>query len=32
VWVGETLVAKKDSGGFPTERDVLGAVQRALAN
>ena len=31
VWVGEQLVAQKDSLGFPSEHDALAAVQRALA-
>jgi hypothetical protein len=30
VWVGEEMVAKKDLHGFPSDRDVLAAVQRAL--
>jgi hypothetical protein len=30
VWVGETLVAKKDRGGFPSDQEVVAAVQRAL--
>lgn len=31
VWVGETVVAQKDADGFPSEKDVLSAVQAALA-
>ena len=31
VWVGADVVAKKDSGGFPEDADVLTAVQHALA-
>ena len=31
VWVGDEVVAKKDSHGFPTEDDALAAVQRAVA-
>ena len=31
VWVGETQVAGKDANGFPSEHDVLAAVQHALA-
>jgi hypothetical protein len=31
VWVGDEVVAKKDSNGFPTEDDALAAVQRAVA-
>ena len=30
VWVGEEVVAKKDSSGFPTDEDALASVQRAL--
>jgi hypothetical protein len=30
VWVGETLVAKKDWKGFPSEQEVVAAVQQAL--
>lgn len=30
VWVGDTLVAKKDSKGFPPEQDVVTKVQDAL--
>jgi hypothetical protein len=30
VWVGNTLVAKKDGRGFPSDQDVLAAVQKAL--
>ena len=31
VWVGEQLVAQKDSLGFPSEHEALAAVQQALA-
>ena len=31
VWVGEKVVAQKDAAGFPSESDVLSAVQSALA-
>ena len=32
VWVGDAVVAQKDDEmGFPSEEDVLAAVQRALA-
>jgi len=31
VWVGDAVVARKDSSGFPTEDEALAAVQRALA-
>ena len=31
VWVGDEMVAQKDSRGFPSEDDALAAVQRALA-
>ena len=31
VWVGDHVVAKKDSSGFPEDADVLTAVQHALA-
>ena len=30
VWVGDERVAAKDANGFPTEHDVLAAVQRAI--
>lgn len=30
VWVGDTLVAKKDWKGFPSERDVVAKVHDAL--
>jgi hypothetical protein len=29
VWVGEEIVAKKDANGFPTDEEVVTAVQRA---
>ena len=31
VWVGEEVVARKDSLGFPAEDEALAAVQQALA-
>jgi hypothetical protein len=31
VWVGDAVVAKKDSRGFPSEHEVLAAVQKARA-
>jgi hypothetical protein len=31
VWVGDEMVAEKDSHGFPSEDDALAGVQRALA-
>jgi hypothetical protein len=31
VWVGTDVVSQKDSQGFPEDRDVLAAVQQALA-
>jgi len=30
VWVGHECVATKDANGFPTEEDVVAAVQRAV--
>jgi hypothetical protein len=30
VWVGDKTVARKDSSGFPSDEDVLAAVQAAL--
>ena len=30
VWVGDAVVAKKDARGFPSEQDVVAAVQQAL--
>jgi hypothetical protein len=30
VWVGDERVAAKDANGFPTEENVLAAVQRAI--
>ena len=30
VWVGNQLIAQKDPNGFPSDEDVLAAVQRAL--
>ena len=33
VWVGDSVVAQKDEdAGFPSEQDVLTAVQRALGS
>ena len=31
VWVGEEVVAKKDSLGFPSDQEALTAIQQALA-
>ena len=31
VWVGDQVVAQKDSNGFPSEDDALAGVQRAMA-
>jgi hypothetical protein len=31
VWVGEELVAQKDSLGFPADDEALAAVQQAFA-
>lgn len=31
VWVGDEMVAQKDSRGFPSDDDALAGVQRALA-
>ena len=30
VWVGDQVVAKKDSEGFPSDEDALAAVRRAV--
>ena len=30
VWVGEEVVARKDSTGFPSDEEALAAVQHAL--
>ena len=30
VWVGDEVVARKDSTGFPSDEDALAAVQHAL--
>jgi hypothetical protein len=30
VWVGEQIVAKKDPHGFPSDHEVLAAVQQAM--
>jgi hypothetical protein len=30
VWVGDAVVAKKDSEGFPSDEDSLAAVKRAI--
>ena len=32
VWVGEEVVAQKDSIGFPADDEALAAVQQALAH
>jgi hypothetical protein len=32
VWVGDNVVAKKDSQGFPTDQDIVLAVKQALTN
>jgi hypothetical protein len=32
VWVGDEVVAKKDSHGFPSEDDAVAAVRRAVAH
>jgi len=33
IWVGDSVVAQKDPDvGFPSEKDVLAAVKRALAS
>ncbi len=32
VWVGEEVVARKDSLGFPADDEALAAVQQALAH
>jgi hypothetical protein len=31
VWVGDEVVARKDSNGFPSDDDALAGVQRALS-
>jgi hypothetical protein len=31
VWVGDTRVAEKSADGFPSDHEVLSAVQQALA-
>jgi hypothetical protein len=31
VWVGDEIVAKKDTQGFPGDEDALAAVKRAVA-
>jgi hypothetical protein len=31
VWVGDEVVARKDSVGFPADDEALAAVQQALA-
>ena len=31
VWVGDAVVAKKDSQGFPTDEEALAAVKKAVA-
>jgi hypothetical protein len=30
VWVGDTVVAKKDTEGFPTDDEALAAIKRAV--
>jgi len=30
VWVGDEVVAKKDTQGFPSDEDALAAVKRAV--
>jgi hypothetical protein len=30
VWVSDEVVARKDSSGFPSDEDAVGAVRRAL--
>ena len=30
VWVGDQVVAKKDSEGFPSDEEALAAVRRAV--
>jgi hypothetical protein len=30
VWVGDAVVAKKDTNGFPTDEEALTAVKQAL--
>jgi len=30
VWVGDAVVAKKDSQGFPTDEEALAAVKKAV--
>ncbi len=30
VWVGDEVVAKKDTEGFPSDEDALAAVRRAV--
>jgi hypothetical protein len=30
VWVGDAMVAKKDMHGFPSDHEVLAAVQEAM--
>ena len=32
VWVGDQVVAKKDTEGFPSDEDALTAVKRALVS
>jgi hypothetical protein len=32
VWVGDEVVAKKGSQGFPSEDDAVAAVKRAIAH
>jgi len=32
VWVGDQVVAKKDTEGFPSDEDALAAVRRAVTS
>jgi len=32
VWVGDDVVAKKDSQGFPSDEEALAAVRQAIAH
>jgi hypothetical protein len=32
VWVGDEIVARKDSNGFPSEQDALTAVRQAVSH
>jgi hypothetical protein len=31
VWVGEQIAAQKTASGFPTDEDIVAAVQRSLS-